>query len=136
MWPKCSQSVIRTNMMSKEQSEIVKVVYNRFLESEESRWTRIDDILEGLAWLSDEELIGETILKYLTHCEGTFRCNQDHKDDRLCFAPFILESVEAILKLFEETARLHPKNAYILTYYLAISEIGLIYSSANEKVRS
>lgn len=111
-------------MMTKEQSEIVKMVYNRFFESEGEGWSRIDDNLELLQFLSDKELISESKILYKKHSMGVFRCTKEH-DQASCFAPYILEAVEAIISIED----LHPKNAYILTYYIAMSELNLIYSS-------
>mgnify|MGYP001546451739 CR=1 FL=1 len=114
-------------MMTKEERDVVKTVYTRFLESEEERWTEIDDNLEFVDYLSDAELIKECLVKYTRHFGGVFRCIQDHSQEN-CFAPYILEAVEAILKLFEETEDLHENNRYILTYYLVMSELKMIYS--------
>ena len=103
------------------------MVYNRFMENEGAGWGELDDILELLGYLTDVEIVREAIFKYIQHSEGNFRCERDH-DRSKCFAPHILEAVGAIIKLFEETGNIHPKNAYILTYYLAMTETRLIFS--------
>lgn len=115
-------------MMTTEQANIVKMVYSRFIESEDSgAWGDLD---ENLAWfdiLSDEELVRESEIKLSSHSKGTFRCQNTH--DRVhCFAPYILEGVEAILNLYENTKELPIKNRYVLQYYLAMSELRMIYS--------
>ena len=112
-------------MMTKDQSEIVRTVYLRFIESEEESWGDLDSHLENIAEMSDEELIAAVATKSLSHSKG-IRCQQDH-DPRYCFAPFILEAVESILELFIETNQLHEKNKYILSFYLAMAELGLIF---------
>lgn len=114
--------------MSKDQSDIVKLVYARFIESEEDSWSDIDDNLEMWSWLSDKELITEAKVKIKTHSKGTFRCSQNHKQEH-CMAPYILEAVEAIIGLYEKAKQLHEKNKYIILYYLALSELKLIYSN-------
>ena len=96
------------------------------MESEDDTWGDIDCNLEMFDWLSDKELIEETRIKILEHSRGTFRCAQNHEQG-ICFAPLVLEAVIAINKLYEETGRLHEKNRYILTYYLSMSELRLIY---------
>ena len=114
-------------MMTREESEIVKIVYNRFIESESGDWTDIDENLEFFSYLTEEDLIREAGVRKIRHSKGTMKCSQNHKSVE-CFAPLILEAVEAILNLYEKTGTLHPKNAYVLNYYLVFSEIGLIYS--------
>jgi hypothetical protein len=122
-------------MMSIEQAAAVKTVYMRFMEneavaekSEKTNWTDVDDNLEIIGFMLDEELIREIEIKYLDHSKsGVFRCYQDHKQE-LCIAPHILEAVGGILELYEETGELHAKNRYILSYYLALSELRLIFN--------
>jgi hypothetical protein len=113
-------------MMSKEESDVVKTVYARFIESEGDSWTGIDDNIEFFGYLSDSELIKEAEIKCSTHYGKVLRCTQDHEQQN-CFAPFILEAVEAILNLYEKTGELHKKNQYIITYYLALSEMRMIF---------
>lgn len=114
-------------MMSKEESAVVKIVYNRFIESEEEGiWTDLDNNLEMVGWLSDIELFRETQFKHTYHAEGIFKCNQKHEQQH-CFAPTILDSVGIILDLYYETREMHPKNRYVLEYYLAMSEMKMIY---------
>lgn len=114
-------------MMSKDQAEIVKLVYARFIENESDEWTEVDDNLEFCNYLTDSELIREAEIKYESHCVGNFRCIQEH-EPQFCFAVYILEAVEAILKLYENKKELHEKNRYILVYYVAMSALGMIYS--------
>lgn len=114
-------------MMSREQSDTVKMVYARFIDSESEGWTRIDDAIELCSYLSDSELVMEATLKFERHCKGTFRCEQNHQQIH-CFAPFILDAVEAILNIYVNNEELHEKNKYILTYYIAMSELNMIYS--------
>lgn len=113
-------------MMSKDQAEVVKTVYNRFIESEGPMWGELDDNLEFVEYLSDKELIKECQIKFDYHSQGVFRCFQDH-EHQFCMAPLILESVDAILSLFEKTGELHEKNRYILSYYCSMSELRMIY---------
>jgi len=120
--------------MSTEQVAIVKLVYNRFMESEEppanterSLWSDMDNNLIFFDLLSDDEMVKESIIKYQQHCScSIFTCEQEH-DQEFCFAPFILECVGYILELYDETKELHPKNRYVLSYYLTMSELKIIY---------
>lgn len=124
--------MIHTNMMTTEQSAVVKTVYARFMDSEggelEHSWTGLDDNLELFSWLSDTDIAREASVKAETHRHGTFRCHNVHEQQH-CFAPYILEAVQAILDLYEKTGDLHENNRYILTYYLSMSELGMIFSS-------
>lgn len=115
-------------MMTPEQTKIVKLVYNRFIGSESNKWNEIDDNLEFVSYLNDKELIEEVRVKLEKHSWGTFRCNEEHAIE-ICFAPIILESVLAIDDLYKATGELHEKNRYILTYFMTMCELGLIYST-------
>ncbi len=117
-------------MMTKEESDAVKIVYNRLMDSEEENWSPIDDNLELCSYLSDSELVTESSIKYVVHSQGVFRCSQEH-DLQFCMAPRILDAVEAILALYWQTKELHPKNKYILEYYLTMSEMGMIFSATS-----
>ena len=114
-------------MMNEEQVKAVKIVYSRFIESEEEIWTDLDDNLELFDYLSDREMIIEAQIRMSVHSSGNFRCKQDHKQD-YCLAPYILESVDAIVSLYKETGELHEKNRYIVSYYLVLSEMKMIFS--------
>lgn len=113
--------------MTPEQVKTVQMVYHRFIDSETDDWTNVDNVLESLESLSKEELVSESAIKYMKHSKGVFRCENDHEQE-YCMAPFILESVGAILALYKETGNLHPRNAYILHYYLGMSEMGILYN--------
>jgi len=117
------------DMMDEEEIEIVKLVYNRFMDNEDNQWTDIDNNLEFFSYLTDKELVKESKIKTYEHERG-IRCSQEHGQVN-CFAPYILEAVEIILKLYDETKELHPKNAYILSYYLVMGEMGLIYPTSS-----
>lgn len=113
-------------MMTPDEIEIVKIVYQRFLESEDQIWTDVDSTLEMFEYLTDDEIIVESEVKIGKHAKNGIRCSLQH--DRIdCFSPYILEAAEAIVKLYNNTNQLHPKNRYILSYYLAMSEVGLIF---------
>ena len=117
-------------MMTPEEVKIVQMVYTRFLEAEGKGWTSLDDALEVMEWLSDKDIITESDIKCETHSMGSFRCKNEHAEGKTCFAPFIFEAVISILELHDETKELHAKNRYILAHYLAMSELGLIYSES------
>ena len=113
-------------MMTQEQSQIVKLVYSRFIDSEEEIWSEFDDNLEFVGYLTDKELIQECSIKVFEHSKGDLRCVQNHAPT-YCMAPLVLEAVEAILDLHKKTGELHEKNRYVLTFYLAMSAMGLLY---------
>ncbi len=116
-------------MMDAAQKEVVSLVYRRFLESESAdKWTDLDENCIFYDWLMDNEIVLESMVKLSGHSKGAFRCNLDHKQPQDCFAPYILEAVEAIVDLYKETEDLHPHNRYILIFYLVMSEMNLIYS--------
>ena len=133
MLKKCLIDVSHTDMMTPEQARIVKMVYSRFIKSEEDGWSEIDNNLEFFSFLTDGETILEAQIKFLRHSKGTFRCFQEHSSEE-CVAPLILEAVGIILELYEINRMLHEKNRYILTYYLAMSELGLIFSVTSSAV--
>ena len=115
-------------VMTKEQSDIVKLVYRRFMDNETETWTDLDSNLELFSYLSDEELIQEAKVKFFHHSQGTFRCMTEHPQE-VCFSPFILQAVESILNLHDETRTvIHPNNLYLLSYYLVLSEMKMIFS--------
>jgi hypothetical protein len=118
-------------MMSEEEVKVIRMVYNRFMDMDSDKavptWTDLDDNLEIVDYLTDSELVVECEIKYESHSGGIFRCSQNHPQTQ-CFAPFILEAVEYILDLYGETEELHVNNRYILCFYLAMSELRLIYS--------
>lgn len=122
-------------MMTREESEVVKMVYSRFMQNEDYSWTEMDDELEMLSWLKDDELIQEAEIKYFDHSKGLFRCRHDHPMTS-CMAPLILESVEAILALHDETGELHPKNRYVLQYYIVFTEMKLIFIDKTNEASS
>ena len=113
-------------MMTQEQSQIVKLVYTRFIESEEEDWSDLDCNLEFCGYLSDKELIKECSIKVFEHSKGDLRCVENHAPT-YCMAPLVLEAVEAILDLHDKTGELHEKNRYIMEFYLAMSAMNLLY---------
>lgn len=115
-------------MMTPEESAIVKIVYERFLSSEKLNWDEIDDNLELVGFMSDKELVVECTIKFMDHSFGRFRCAKEHIDGDICFAPLILEAVGSVIKLYDTTQSLHERNKYVLSYYLVMSELRLIYA--------
>lgn len=115
--------------MTQEEVQVIKVVYERFLDSESQEWGDLDFNLEFFDWLSDKELVNEAKIKQIKHLKGKiFRCTSVH-DQKECFAPYILEAATHILKLWNKTRILHEKNRYILLYCVSMSEMGLIFET-------
>jgi hypothetical protein len=129
--------VSHIDMMTAEEASVVKLVCSRFMESEcinekneKTSWGDLDCVLDEIGWLSDQELIEEAHIRYEMHKKGkNFRCYAPHKQED-CFAPFILEAVGAILSLNSKTKDLHPKNRYILIYYISMAELMMIFEES------
>lgn len=113
-------------MLSPEQSKNIVHLFNKFLDSESKGWSRIDDFLEMLEWLDDLELYRECDALYSIHKTKKMGCPYIHSEATICFVNGILEAVEAIIELYKETGSLHPKNRYVLSYYLALCQDGQI----------
>ena len=116
-------------MMSRDEYNLVKTVYNRFMScEEEGTWGSLDDMMEHMEYLTDREVVIEAEFKMEIHIEKGIKCNQNHAVTD-CFSPTILEAVKSIVALFNETNSLHPKNRYILSYYMALCEMNLLLTS-------
>jgi hypothetical protein len=114
-------------MMTPDETQVVRIVYERFLESESNEWGDLDSNLEFFDWLIDSELVNESKVKQIKHLKSkNFRCTSDH-DQQDCFAPVVLEAVGYILNLWDKTRTLHENNRYILVYYVSMSELNLIF---------
>lgn len=122
-----SKGATPTNMMTPDQVEIVKLVYARFMESEEEIWTELDENLEFFSYLTPEELISEAKIKYQIHSRDGIRCAQEH-DVEFCFGPKVLEAVAAIISLYDDTKDLHVRNEYIISYYLVMVELRMLFA--------
>lgn len=115
--------------MARDQAQIIKVVYERFIDGESLEWADIDCNLEFFDWLHDKELISEVKVKQIKHSKGKiFRCTSSHNQED-CFAPFILDAVTFIIDLWDNTRILEEKHRYILLYYVSMSEMGLIFEA-------
>ncbi len=114
-------------MMTKDQQETVSRVYRRFADADAAAtsWTDVDEQISILEWIDDRQLIIESAVLVQLQSQGEPRCNQDHPISE-CFIPLIIEAVNHILELYEKTGNLHINNKFILQYYLALSQVGLI----------
>lgn len=118
-----SKTVIHTDMLSKEQVSNLTYLYNKFDESELKGWTSIDDFLELIENnLDDDQIYREAEVLYSYHKNQKVGCPYLHVDGSTCFVPCILEAVEAITELYQETGNLLKKHRYILGYYLALAQ--------------
>ena len=113
-------------MLDSSQIKNITYVYAKFLESEAMGWSSIDDYLEMLEFLDDDQLYRECEVLYSEHKNRNMGCEYDHKSGSICLVKNILEAVESILNLYQETNDLHIKNRYILCNYLALSQSGKI----------
>jgi hypothetical protein len=110
-------------MLSSPQSKNITYVYNKLIESELTGWTKLDDYLELLEYLEDDQLYIETEVLFSQLKDKKMGCTHKHNNNS-CFIKNIAEAVESIIELYQETNDLHPKNRYILSYYLAIYQDG------------
>lgn len=115
-------------MMTPDQVRIVAQVYRRFAESEDRPWDSLDDNLWPLEWLDNDQLHRECDVLLEKHRQGKPRCDVEHKKENECFVPTIIDAVVAILDLYKKTGYMHKNNRYILEYYLALTQIGMIIS--------
>jgi hypothetical protein len=112
--------------MNLEQVRVVAEVYRQFMASEESRgWEPIDDYLDFLEYLDNDQLHREADVILEQHKGLNVKCEKDHPQVE-CLVPKLLEAAAAILDLYRETGELHKKNKYILQYYLACNQAGMI----------
>lgn len=113
-------------MMTKEQSNTVTLVFNKFFNDEnDESWSEIDHYLSLLDFIDDDQLYREADVLYSIHTRGEPMCEVDHPREE-CFIPLIIEAVGAILELYRETGNLHKNNKYILEYYLALTQAQII----------
>jgi hypothetical protein len=118
-------------MLTTEQIKNITYVYNKLMETEDKGWDTVDDLLEIMEWLSDDQLYRECEVLYSYHKSKNMGCPHMHKPSTACFVENILEAVESILELYEETNNLHTKNRYILDYYVVLCQNGYIVESLN-----
>ena len=112
-------------MMTKEQVKITSQVYNHLMENEKRGWDDLDDYLSYLEYLDNDQVHREADVVYCQQQGQDLRCHSEHPVEQ-CLIPIMVESVGAIIELFKETGNLHEKNRYILEYYLAMSQCGMI----------
>jgi len=113
--------------MTQDQKVTVSQVFQRFVESDtaERGWSDVDEQMSMLEWLSDGQLAIEASVLLQIQSGGNPQCRQEHSKSA-CFVPTILEAVGVILDLYGKTSNLHPRNKFILQYYLALSQVGFI----------
>ena len=112
--------------MQEKHRNILKIVYERFIDNEGNGWNEIDENLSYYEWLTDEDLIAEAGVKHSRHSKGIFRCKDNHEQIH-CFAPVLLQAVTIILNVWNNEKILEDRYKYILQYYLCMSEMALIY---------
>lgn len=114
-------------MMTKDQIQIVRSVFSKLAAADaaETSWTDIDEQMYFLEFLENNQLTIEAAVISNKHSQGNPRCGTDHPIEE-CFVPKIVEAVGYILDLYASTGNLHPNNAYILKYYIAMNQVGFI----------
>jgi hypothetical protein len=123
---KCSTTASHTNMLDSSQTKNILYVYNKFLESESKGWDEADDNLLILEWLSDIEIYRESEILYSYQKNRNMGCTFKHPPGAICFSVHVLEAVDSILQLYQESNVLHPKNRYVLEYYIILCQAGQI----------
>jgi len=113
-------------MIDSYETKNIIFVYNELIKHESRAWGDLDNYLELLDYLNDLEICREAAALYFLHKTKNMGCNKKHAEGHWCFARSILDAVESILNLYEENEGLHPKNRYILGYYLALTHDGQI----------
>lgn len=118
--------------MSKDEQRTVSQVFARFSDLDSratNRWTRIDELMCVLQDLTNEQIVAEASVQMQVHkTKGQPRCRTDHPISQ-CFVPTVIEAVDAIVRLYSESAEnVHPKNRFVLSYYLVLSHMGYIIS--------
>lgn len=118
--------------MTQEQSQIIDLVYQRFLDSENERpvWNPIDETMYKLQWIDVDQIAREARIIYAEHLGGKIKCNMQHVNSA-CFAPKIVQAASIILNIYESTGQLNDSNKYILQYYLALHHLKIIYLEEN-----
>jgi len=113
-------------MLNPTEIKNIVFVYDQLMKSEVTGWAIVDDLLELIEWLDDNQLYRECEILF-SH-QKKLKMGSPFQDDPKCtiFVNHLLEAVTSILGLYEETNDLHPKNRYIISYYLALCQSGQI----------
>jgi len=110
--------------MTSDQKELVRQAYSHLIGREDRGWDSLDDYIDYLEYLDDDQLSREAGVIYLSHA-GAVGCGENHPREE-CFIPVLVEASAAILDLYAESGSMHEKNKYILQYYLAMNQAGMI----------
>jgi hypothetical protein len=113
--------------MTSEQSQIVDLVYQRFMDSENERpiWNPIDEAMYKLQWIDTDQLTREAKIVFAEHSGGSIKCNMTHKNSA-CFAPKIVQAISVILNIYNTTGNLTNDHKYVMQYYLALNHLKII----------
>lgn len=117
-------------MMTPEQRKVMTNAYTHLMDKEARGWDGLDDCVVYLENLDDDQLHREADVIYEQHAKRQVRCQQDHPIEH-CFIPMLVDASAAILELYKETNYLNPKSRYILQYYLAMHQVGMIVCDQN-----
>lgn len=113
--------------MNSEQTESLMLILDRLEHIDSNpKWTKLDDYMSYLEWLDNEQMFKEADAVFEKHIQGNPRCTVDH-DRGQCYAPIMVEAVEGILKLYDQTGYMHKTHRYVLQYYLAFTHAGEIF---------
>lgn len=113
-------------MMTPDQVKNVTLVYSELMRRESGNtWDNIDDLLDLLEYLEDDQLFREASVIEEIHKRGSVKCEVEHPIES-CFMPKLVDAAGAILSLYRENRELHKNNRYILMYYLAFQQAGMI----------
>jgi hypothetical protein len=111
--------------MTQNEIKNVALVYNKLISRENESWDDLDDYLEMLEYMSNDEIYRESEVINTKHKGKNVGCDHDHQKEK-CFIPVMVEVCESIMKFYLDKNELHPKNRYILQYYLALTHANFI----------
>ena len=117
-------------MLTPEESKNIRMVYIHLLESEKGGWDSLDDSLELLEYLEDDQIVVEAEVALTNHKGKNMGCPHKHQKGDVCPVTNIIDATESILTLYRETFNLHEKNRYIISYYIALTNMGMIVESS------
>jgi hypothetical protein len=115
--------------MNGDQKKTVAEVFERFSSAEEKmvKWDEIDTQLSYLEYMSDSEIFQESRFVIVGHLTGIVCCDDkicNRGDD--CFAKVTVRACEYILDDYLQSDYMPAKNRYVLSYYLALTHLGMI----------
>lgn len=120
-------NMLRKTTLTTEKVTVILSVYKKLSDNEVEDWGPIDEAISLLEYLDEVQLFRESSVLYGTHKGHNVGCGNDpHQDE--CFIHSIVDAVSYILESYEDVGKMDGKGkfAYILKYYIALNQVGLI----------